>query len=171
MASWRDAVGAASILVPAIAIWICLRRFVASSRAAWDQAEREQPKNGPETDLGNNSTIPNLVYRKLHAGTSPPDLPLWRSAFFTALLSIGFVLFWTWKHHVDPRYAPLWPGVHVILWSVMPPVFFFYQWRHIYAGLWIGPEYERFKMGQDLATKVWAAIALILGAIYKFGGI
>ena len=171
MVSWRDAVGAASVLVPAIGIGMCLRRFKTSSRTALEQAKLALAENGAETDSGSNSTIPNLVYRKLHAGTPPPDLPLWRSAFFAAVLSIGFVFFWTWAHHVDPSYTPLWPGVHVILWSVMPPVFFFYQWRHIYAGLWIGPEYERFKMGQDLATKVWAAIALILGAIYKFGGI
>jgi hypothetical protein len=167
MLSWCDAVGLASVLIPAIKIGINLREFEANSRVARKRAKQETSKHALETDLEGDS-IPNLVYRELHSETSPPDLPLWRAAFCTAVLSIFFVLFWR-QHQADPRYHAFWPGMHVIVWSVMPPVFFFYQWRHIYAGLWQGREYERFKMGQDLATKVWAAIALILGAIYKFG--
>jgi hypothetical protein len=69
-----------------------------------------------------------------------------------------------WKRY----YYTLWPVLHVVLWSVLPPAFFFYQWKWIYLRICKGDEFESFKIGQDLATKMWAAIALLLGAIYKF---
>jgi hypothetical protein len=153
MTSWTclDTVGLGSLLLPIIPLTFFLYRFKKASQTLTAQG-----------------CCPNLVYQKLHALRPTPDQSLLISAGVSAAWSIAFVLYWG-KYHGNANYSTLWPGLHVVFWSVVPPVFFFYQWKSIYLCICKGDEYESFKMGQDLATKMWAAIALVLGAIYKFG--
>jgi hypothetical protein len=151
MMSWTclDEVGLVSLL-PIIPSSFCLYRF------------RKKSKKLEEKSL-----CPNQVYRELHADKRTPDQPLLICAGISAVMSIAFVLFWR-KCYGSASYYTLWPVLHVVLWSVLPPAFFFYQWKWIYLRICKGDEFESFKIGQDLATKMWAAIALLLGAIYKF---
>src|SRR5208283_1596933 len=153
MMSWTclDTVGLGSLLLPIILLALFLYRFRKKSK-----------------ELQAQGNCPNRLYRELHALKPTPDQPLLWCALGVAVWSIAFVLCWG-QHNGDPNYKTLWPGLHLIFWSVVPPVFFFYQWKVIYLCICKGDEFDSFKMGQDLATKVWAAIALVLGAIYKFG--
>jgi hypothetical protein len=53
------------------------------------------------------------------------------------------------------------------VWVLGPPIYFLFEWGKLYHGPYAGDAYEMYKTGQDLATKLWAAILVILGGLYK----
>ena len=63
----------------------------------------------------------------------------------------------------------------IAAWVLGPPLWFFYE--HFcffpqYGNFVEGAGYEKLKAAQDVTAKVWAAFAVVLGAIYnkKFSG-
>jgi hypothetical protein len=79
--------------------------------------------------------------------------------------------------------AQQWRGIGRFLaigWALIPPIWFIAEWR-----LWLREnpcrtesaaaakwklDFDRFKHGQELATKVWAAIATVAAALILRGG-
>ena len=57
--------------------------------------------------------------------------------------------------------------VCLFIWILGPPLFFIFEWGKLYLGPFDGPVYEMYKTGQDLATKLWGAILVILIGLYK----
>jgi hypothetical protein len=52
------------------------------------------------------------------------------------------------------------------VWILGPPIYFILEWSQ-YNGPYDGAPFEMFKMGQDLATKFWGGVFVILGALYR----
>jgi hypothetical protein len=170
----QDGIGFVCLVLPGVLIGFALWRL-------WNQAKaqhRANPRN------------PQTAYRNL-LGTNA-YAHLWSAAAFAAAVSIGYVFWWKIQQSpeaantitcnncnlaVNSSLAPddaaewnkVWPALHVILWIILPPAFFIFEWTQVYRGPAKGATYARYKIGQQLATKVWAAIVVALGAIYKFG--
>jgi hypothetical protein len=53
------------------------------------------------------------------------------------------------------------------VWLLGPPLYFILEWWKFYQGPYSGDEFEIFKIGQDLATKLWAAIFVMLAGLHK----
>jgi hypothetical protein len=56
----------------------------------------------------------------------------------------------------------------IALWAILPPLWFLLEFAlyQMPTGPNDGLKFERFKYGQDLASRVWGAIALLLAGLY-----
>ena len=81
----------------------------------------------------------------------------------TALaIAFAFVSLFLWS-------APDWiKKIILVAWTVFPPVWFLIEWQCQLKSAkgedasW----FNRFKYSQDLASKVWLAVAAVLSAVY-----
>jgi hypothetical protein len=57
----------------------------------------------------------------------------------------------------------------VAMWTVMPPIWFWYEYFYLrpkYPSPPAGPDFDEFKYGQDLASKIWIAATSTLLILY-----
>jgi hypothetical protein len=59
------------------------------------------------------------------------------------------------------------PLLHLTFWVVGPPIYFLVE--RFASDPQTPAEEESFKRGQELATKIWAAVALLIAALLKIG--
>ena len=84
---------------------------------------------------------------------------------FRRVSALGFVLLiasacWLWMHQCDPL-----NGFSILIgcfWIVAPPLFFLFEYFYIYPRWGRLDRLEHFKIGQELASKFWAASLVIL---------
>lgn len=76
------------------------------------------------------------------------------------IFAFGSLFFWS---------APDWAKKLVLaIWTVVPPIWFLVEWQVLLkSGAGKDKEwFERFKHSQELASKVWLAVAAVLAALY-----
>jgi hypothetical protein len=98
----------------------------------------------------------------------------WTMHCFTAsvvLLAIfNIIYFIYWNKNRKPGYKEanrFILQIALAAWLLGPPIYFIIEFWQFYHGPYDGAPYEMFKVGQDLATKLWAAILVLLLGIYK----
>nr|WP_315183785.1 hypothetical protein [uncultured Albidiferax sp.] len=101
--------------------------------------------------------------------------PIPHAAIFAAVAIFGFfyTVFVLLQDSGSNRHKS-WAQVLVALWVLGPPLWFFYE--HFYyfpafGNMSEGAGFEKLKAAQDVTSKLWAAMAVVLGALYnrKFG--
>ena len=80
-----------------------------------------------------------------------------------AVLAAVFSLF------VGAKSSPNTKKVLLVLWLIVPPVFFFVEYWLRRESLVAACDLERVKDMQQLASQIWAGVAAALGAIYFKG--
>lgn len=97
--------------------------------------------------------------------------PLHHAQIFAAVAVIGFVF--TVVYLLRSKNAPSQKTISQVLltlWVLGPPLWFFYE--HFYyfpsfGNMADGAGFEKLKAAQDVTSKVWAAFAVVLGALYN----
>ncbi|RYY90108.1 MAG: hypothetical protein EOO15_03885 [Chitinophagaceae bacterium] len=97
--------------------------------------------------------------------------PLQHAQIFAAVAVIGFIftVVYLLRSKGEPRQKTI-SQVLLALWVLGPPLWFFYE--HFYyfptfGNMADGAGFEKLKAAQDVTSKVWAAFAVVLGAIYN----
>jgi hypothetical protein len=102
--------------------------------------------------------------------------PFPHAPFFAILAVVGFISTLAFvafgekrKHHRSVSQLLL------ALWVLGPPLWFFYEHFYYfpaYGNMADGAGFEKLKAAQDATSKLWAAFAVVLGALYnkKFPG-
>ena len=102
--------------------------------------------------------------------------PIPHAAIFAAVAVLGFFFtaFVLLRNSSGNRQKNL-AQVLLALWVLGPPLWFFYE--HFYyfptfGNMAEGAGFDKLKAAQDVTSKLWAAMAVVLGALYnkKFGG-
>ena len=99
---------------------------------------------------------------------------------FSLALSIGSLLFGAWKINAPSFVSTSTTGTHVLtcvgkwkvglllFWALIPPAWFWLQFFALY--LYDDPKkreyWDRFKYGQDIASKIWLALVSALTILY-----
>lgn len=89
---------------------------------------------------------------------------------FTLGLTVAFILFslTVVGRATDGSSLRRTQQIVLILWLVAPPLWFYLEWSLLTrrGEVFKAGEFERFKFAQELASKVWLAIAGALAALY-----
>ena len=56
--------------------------------------------------------------------------------------------------------------VLLVLWTVGPPVWFWYEFFYLYKRVRNPEDWDRFKHGQDQSAKIWLALVAVLFGLY-----
>lgn len=102
--------------------------------------------------------------------------PLPHAQIFAVVAVVGFVasLLFVAKGERFARHKTI-SQVLLGLWVLGPPLWFFYEHFYYfptYGNMAEGAGFEKLKAAQDVTAKLWAAFAVVLGALYnkKFPG-
>ena len=108
------------------------------------------------------------------AGWKSPHTYVTVFAILCAISSIAYTAWWHNQCVASPKTCPqtgaiTWtsPAIHLLLWTLGPPTYFVIDFWIIWGEGKKVDNVDRMKAANELTTKFWAAVALLLAAIYK----
>lgn len=147
-----------------------------------DEALREIEKLKDDATF---EEISNLIYgldKENQVWINEKGRKIFTIAGIFAVLSLGVLLsdwFTSWSYDIDIKAEvkkiklPYLHGIIYAGWVIGPPIWFFYEYVwHFPAKLKMSPKHsDELKLTQEFASKVWAALIIIFGAIFylKYG--
>jgi hypothetical protein len=97
-------------------------------------------------------------------------------AFVLAAVSLGLGLYWQHKEAGLPQeqrrsYLRVQKSLILAAWILLPPLWFFCEYMFWYSQYGKAVCFEGFKYMQDLGSKGWAGMVIVLGVLFFKGDI
>lgn len=103
---------------------------------------------------------PNRAMRTVYANAPRAKVPflLGIAGFYYAAYAITSALSPSWINATEA-------SVHLVIWTLLPPLWFFFEWFVFFDNHGQRRAVEALKTAQDLAGKFWGAVLTLLGLL------
>jgi hypothetical protein len=87
-------------------------------------------------------------------------------AAIAAIATIGALLLDPPTNNLAASGKPAWALVALVLWAVVPPMWFWLEHFYVWRGAGIADTFDLHKYGQEVSRNIWLAFVALLAALY-----